>query len=138
MQAADLRSGNDLALTWGLYFARRGRIAIQGQVWTNVVIICKVQSQNSVQMNFVQHDQVIQIFSADGANDSLSEWVLPWRSRSCGDFVDSHALDAVLETVAVDAVAIAQQKTWRLFVREGVDDLLGSPLCIGIRSHVIK
>ena len=136
MQAADLRSRNDLSLTWRLYFARRRRIAIQRQVRAYVVIICKIQSQNSLQMNFVQYDQVIQTFSTDGADESFSVGILPGRSWRSGDFVDSHAFDAVLEVVAVDAVAIAREKTWCFLVREGVDDLLRSPLGIGIRCYV--
>ncbi len=82
----------------------------------NVVIICKIQSQYSLKVNLAQHDHVVQAFAADGANDSLSVRVLPRRSRRSGDFVDSHALDAVLEIVAVDAVAIAKEKTWCLLV----------------------
>ena len=136
MQSADLRSGNDLALTWGLYFARRRRITIQGQVRVYVVIICKIQSQNSLQVDFVQHDHVIQTFAADGADDSFSVGILPGRSRRSRDFVDLHAFHAVLEIVPVDAVAISKEKSRRLLVREGVDDLLGSPLCRRISSNV--
>ena len=102
----------------------------------NVVIICKIQCQYSLQVDFVQHDHVIQTFSTDGADDSFSVGILPGRSRRSGDFVGSHAFDAVLEIVAVDAVAIAKQKTWCLLVREGVDNLLGGPLGIGISSDV--
>ncbi len=39
----------------------------------------------------------------------------------------AHAFHAVLEIVAVDAVAIANEKTQGFFVWEGVDDLLGGP-----------
>ena len=102
----------------------------------NVVIICKIQCQYSLQVDFVQHDHVVQAFAADGADDSFSVGILPGRSRRSGDFVGSHAFDAVLEIVAVDAVAIAKEKTWCLLVREGVDNLLGSPLGIGSRCNV--
>ena len=84
MQAADLRNRNDLALTWRLYFATRGRVAIQGQVRANVVIVFKIQSQYSLKVNFAQHDYLIQTFPADGANDSLSVRILPRRSRRSG------------------------------------------------------
>ena len=73
----------------------------------NVVIICKIQCQYSLQVDFVQHDHVIQTFSTDGADDAFSVGILPGRSRRSGDFVGSHAFDAVLKIVAVDAVAIA-------------------------------
>ena len=38
--------------------------------------------------------------------------------------------------VAVDAFAIAKEKTWCFLVPAGVDDLLRSPLGVGIRSDV--
>jgi hypothetical protein len=79
---------------------------------------------------------MVQTFAADGTNNSFSVAILLGRSRRSEDFVDSHAFHAVLEIVAVDAVAIAKEKTWCLLVREGVDDLLRSPLGIGIRSNV--
>ena len=97
MQATDLWSRNDRALTWWLYFARRGRVTIQRQVRSYVVIICKIRSQYSLKVNFPQHDYVVQAFPADGANDSFSERVLPGRSRRSENFVDSHAFDAVLD-----------------------------------------
>ena len=80
MQAADLWSRNDRALTWWLYFARRGRVTIQRQVRSYVVIICKIQSQNSLKMDFAQHDQMIQTFAADGADDSFRVGILPRHS----------------------------------------------------------
>lgn len=136
MQATDLWSRNDRALTWWVYFARRGRVEIQRQVRSYVVIICKIRGQYSPKVNFSQHDYVVQAFPADGANDSFSERILPGRSRRSRDFFDAHAFHAVLEIVAVDAIAIAKEKTWCLLVREGVDDLLRSPLGIGIRSDI--
>ena len=80
------------------------------------MIICKIQSQYSLKVNFAQHDYVVQAFPADGANDSFSEGILPGRSRRSEDFVDSHTFDAVLEIVAVDAIAIAKEKTWGFLV----------------------
>ena len=82
-------------------------------------------------MSFAQHDHVIEALSTYRANHPLAIWVLPGRSRRGWDFFNTHAFDATDEVVAVDAVAIADEKTWCFLVREGVDDLLGSPLAWG-------
>ena len=58
---------------------------------------------------------------------------MPWCNQQ---FLDAHVLDALLEVVTVDAVTITEQETWGLFVREGVDDLLGGPFGIGMVGHV--
>jgi len=52
------------------------------------------------------------------------------------DFFDAHALHALLEVLAINAVAIANEKTWCFLVREGVDDLLGGPFGLGICGDV--
>ena len=87
-------------------------------------------------MDIVQHDHMIQTLPTDGADHSLGVRILPGRSRCGRNFVDPHALDAIGEMVAVDAVAIAKQKSRRPFVGKRVNDLLGSPLGIGIRRNV--
>jgi len=87
-------------------------------------------------MIFIEHDQVIQAFSTDGADGSFSVGILPRRSRRCRDFFDSQVFQAFLEMSAIDAVTITHQKTWGLLVGEGVDNLLGRPLCVGIGGDV--
>ena len=101
-----------------------------------VVIICKIQSQNSLKMDFVQHDHVVQAFATDGTDDSLSVGILPGRSWRSRNFANLHAFHAVLEIVAEDAVAISKKKARRFFVGESVNDLLRSPFGIGIRRDV--
>ena len=46
------------------------------------------------------------------------------------------SLTRFCEVVAIDAVAVAQKKTWGFFVRKGVDDLLGGPFGVGMAGHV--
>ena len=79
------------------------RIAIQRQVRAYVVIICKIQSQNSLQMNFAEHDQVIQTFSTDGADKSFSVgiWTL------CRKYKISHCKRRL------KSVSPGGRKTWR-------------------------
>jgi hypothetical protein len=75
-------------------------------------------------MPFVEHDQMIQTFSAYGADDAFAVRILLWRAWCDWNFFNTHAFDTLGEVVAVDVVAIANEKTWCFLVREGVDDLL--------------
>ena len=136
MQAADLREGNNVAFRRRFGAPRCRRIAVQRQMRPGSVIIIEVVREYAVQMTFVQHDQVIQTFSAYGADHAFAVWILPWRAWCNKDFLDAHAFNSLLEVVTVDAIAIADEKPWGRLVREGVDDLLGGPFGIRIRGNV--
>ncbi len=87
-------------------------------------------------MPFVEHDNVSQTLAFDGAYYSFGIWILPWRSWRANDFFDAHVRDSLLEEVAVDSVAITNQKPRCFFVRKGLDDLLRSPFGRWMLSHV--
>ena len=100
------------------------------------MIVVEVLREDAVQMPFVEHDHVIQTFSAYGADDAFAVRILPGRRGCDQDFLDAHVFDALLEVVTVDAIAIADEKTRCFVVRESVDDLLGGPFGVGIRGDV--
>ena len=52
------------------------------------------------------------------------------------DFGDPQALHAVPKLLAVDLVAVAQEIGRCGVVREGVHDLLGGPVGVGVLGHV--
>ena len=60
MQAGNLRNRDDLAQRRCLHVTRRRRVAIQGQMRPGIVIILKIPGQDSVQMSFVEHNDVIE------------------------------------------------------------------------------
>ena len=58
------------------------------------VVIVKVFAENSNQMCFVQHDNVIKTFSSDRADDALGVSVLPRGVRRRQYFLDSQISNA--------------------------------------------
>ena len=76
------------------------------------MIVVEVIREDATQMVFVEHDHVIQAFAPYRTDDAFAVRILPRRARGDRDFFDPRAFHAVLEIVAVDAVAIADQKTW--------------------------
>ena len=77
MQSADLGNGNDLAsISWS-HGARVGRVAIQRQVRSAIVIVVQVILKDVLQVPLRQHDHMIQALTTDGANDSFDVRILP-------------------------------------------------------------
>jgi hypothetical protein len=136
MQATNLRNRGDPAPRRWFHITRHRRVTNQRQMWARVVIVFKVRIQHAFEMGFAKHDDVIDALSAYRADDAFAIRILPGRAWCDGNFFDAHAFDASLEVVAVDSIPIADEKTGRFFVREGIDDLLGGPFGVRIRGHV--
>lgn len=92
-------------------------------------------------------DQVIELCerTADWPEDSRFRYVveqtfhvriLPRSPRRNDHFLDAHVLHPVTEVLAVDAVAVAKQKTRNFLERERFDDLLSGPLGSRVCRHV--
>ena len=53
-----------------------------------MVVVLGVLSKDSVQMPLPKYNHMVSAFSADGANDSLNEGVLPWGTKPGRDVFD--------------------------------------------------
>ena len=131
VQPANLRDRNDLTFGRRLNATWDRRVAIRRKMTSGIVIVVEVLGQDAVQMPFGEHDDVIRTIAAYAADHSFAIRILPRRPRCDGDFLNPHAFDTLGEVVAVDAVAIAEEKPRCFFVRKGVDDLLGGPYGVG-------
>jgi len=78
-------------------------------------------------MPFVEHDEVVEAFPADGADDALGERILPRRMRGDENLANAHMREAALEDLAIDRVAIAEEVLRGGVVGERLDDLLRDP-----------
>jgi len=74
MQAANLRNRDDFAKRRRLDLTRRRRVAIERQVRPDLVIIAEVISKDSLQMPFVQHDDMVQAFSPYTPDYTFGGW----------------------------------------------------------------
>ena len=91
------------------------------------VVVREVRAKYASQVAFVEHDDEIEAFAANGADDALGEGILPGSARCDDDLANAHALDPALEISAVDGIAIAEQVSGAGLVRERVDELLSRP-----------
>jgi len=65
------------------------------------VVVHEVAKQ-ATQVAFVEHDDEIEAFAANRADDALGEGILPGSARCDDDLANAHALDPALEVTAVD------------------------------------
>jgi hypothetical protein len=73
------------------------------------VVVHEVRAKHATQVAFVEHDDEIEAFAANRADDALGEGILPGRARCGDDLTNAQALDPGLEISAVDGIAIAEQ-----------------------------
>ena len=84
----------------------------------------------------MEYDDMIEAFAPDTVDQAFDEWILPGRSSSCNDLLDTHVLYAIAEVRAVDRISIAYQKARRSLFWKRFDDLLRRPLSCRMFSHV--
>src|SRR5271155_1982555 len=102
---------------------------------TDLIVIASVLLQHATQLRFVEHDQVIESFAPNRADEALDVAVLPRRAR-CGWVIpDPHCPNAAGVGWAEGSVAIAKQMIWCFVPRKGVSHLTCDPLvCSGAAS----
>ena len=87
-------------------------------------------------MAFVDYDDMVQAFSSYGTDQTLHIRILPGRSWRCYHCFDVETAYAVAKLGAVDIIAVTQQVPRSCVEREGLYDLLRSPLAGEICGHV--
>ncbi len=100
------------------------------------MVIADVLSNNSTKMSFVEDDDMIQTFSADGSNNPFTKRILPRRARGRNDLLDTQALDPSSNLLTVNGIPIPQQIAWSGIEWKGFHQLLGRPLGCGVRCHI--
>src|SRR4030095_9886111 len=78
-------------------------------------------------MPFVDHNDVIEAFPSNRADDAFSEGILPGRSRGDEDLAHSQAFHPPDEHTAVDRVPVAEQVLGRGLFREALAKLVSGP-----------
>ncbi len=78
-------------------------------------------------MPFIENNETLKALAPYRADQAFRVRILPGRLRRTEDLFDAHVLDALLESVAVDAIAVADQMFWRFLLRKGLNNLLSGP-----------
>src|SRR5229473_414463 len=83
-------------------------------------------------MTLAEDDDVIQTFSADRTDKTLSVRVLPRRSRRSDDLHDPHRSNAMTECRTIGFVPVPQQIARCSVPRKGLGHLARKPILRGI------
>jgi hypothetical protein len=129
VQTADLRNADDPSLLGRLHGPWLGRIFLQRQVTTAVMVVVEKRSEMARQAGVIEDDDLIQALPANGSNHSFDVRALPGRARSGQHLFDSHRLDLLHKLVAEDPIAVPEQITGCGLPREGFPELVSRPLC---------
>ena len=73
-----------------------------------MVVIVKIATENSLEMVFVENNDMIQTLSANAADDALDVGILPRASRCHGTLFDAQTANAFSKVMAIDGIAITQ------------------------------
>ena len=127
VKSADLRDRHDAPARWRLDFARMRAVVVEGLMRAGGVVVREVPAQQTAEVPFVDHDDVIEAFPTNRADDALGEGILPGRPRRDKDLAYPQAFHPPYEHIPVDGIPIAEQVLGRGLFREAFDQLVGGP-----------
>ena len=91
------------------------------------VVVPEVATENSNQMYFVQHDDVIKTFTSDRAYDAFCVSVLPRGAWCSLYFLNSQIGNPRANDISVYAVTFSDKESWCFVEGKGLGKLLRSP-----------
>ena len=118
-----------------LYPAKIRSIFVQREMRPDFVVIGCVSFQNTAQVSFAEHDEVVEGFATYRSDEPLDVAVLPrraWRRRVISN---PHSTNAAGISWTISSVAVANQVTRSFIPREGISHLTRDPLGCRIARH---
>jgi hypothetical protein len=76
---------------------------------TDGVIVVQVRGQQSSQMGFVEHNDLVEKLSAQGADQAFRVGILPRRLQGNHHFLNAPISHAMAEVLPIDLIPIPQQ-----------------------------
>src|SRR4029077_6121407 len=96
------------AARWRLDFARMRAVVVEGLMRAGGVVIREVPAQQTAEVPFVDHDDVVEAFPTNRADDALGEGILPGHPRRDKHLAYTQAFPPPYEHIPVDGIPI----TW--------------------------
>jgi hypothetical protein len=100
----------------------------------DLIVIGSVILQNATQLRFVEHDQVIEAFAPNRADEALDVAILAWGARRGRMIADPHCPNAMGVGWTECSVAVTNQVTRRFVPGKRVSHLPSDPLGTWIGS----
>src|SRR5215471_12374427 len=141
MKASEHRNRHDL-LSFSVSMRRAcfrcaGRPLSQRSMRAPVVEIADIFGQDLLQMALIEDEHVVQALGSDGSHPALGYGIGSRRSEWRANLGNTNIAHPTMECGAVTAVAVMNEKSWRLAIPSAAfDHLLSRPRGGGIRRHV--
>src|ERR1041385_3449858 len=138
MQTANSRLCPDLApkIAAQIGRPRAGRLLLQSEMGSVVVVITDILEAEAHQMSLVQRDHVIQHVPAYAAHPSFRDSILPGTANACPNSFDSAGLQKCTHLGTEFPVTIKDNVAIRAWKRQRLSKLLHNPLARRICGHV--
>ena len=88
--------------------AARG-VLVQREMGPEFVVVDRIRAEHLAQVRFAEHDEVIQSFPANRADQPLDMSILPRGTEGGGTIANAHRAEASAEGEILCGVAIADQ-----------------------------
>src|SRR5215469_543848 len=106
-----------------------GRPLSQRSMRAPVVEIADISGQDLLQMALIEDEHVVQALGPDGSHPALGNRVGPRRSERRARLGDAEITHSPIEAAGITAVAVVNEKAWRLAIPTAAfDNLLCRPL----------
>jgi hypothetical protein len=94
METAEIGAGHDATHDRRLDWTGDRRVVVQGKMSPRAVVVGDIRHEDAPQMPFVQHDDVVQAFPPDRADQPFHVGILPGRARRRASVRDAETGDA--------------------------------------------
>src|SRR5215468_426034 len=114
-----------------------GRPLSQRSMRAPVVEIADILGQDLLQMALIEDEHVVQALGSDGPHPALRYGVGSRRSERRANLGNTNIAHPTIECGTITAVAVMNEKSWRIAIPSAAfDQLLSRPRGGGIRRHV--
>src|SRR5262249_38200985 len=127
---------DDRASSGWLWSPGNGRVLLQREVRTPLVMIGQEADERASKGPLIPHDDMIETFATQCPNQALHKRILPRRAWRRHHFLGAKTLHEATEVSSVDAIAIPQQIRRRGLVRKGFANLLSRPGSRRMVGHI--
>ena len=91
------------------------------------MVVMYIAEKDALEITFSEHDDVIQTFPADRADDAFRIILLPRGPRRGGDFLDAERFGLPQKSISIDRIAIPDQVVRCLSCAAGLNELTRCP-----------
>jgi hypothetical protein len=104
-------------------------------VRASFIVIFLIRFEQMAKVPVAEHNDMVKAIPPDRTDEPLRTSVLPWRPRRNRPIPYAHCSKTPDQCIAIDAISIANDISWRLLPAVCLGELTGNPLGTRMRGH---